>query len=122
MEFIRVLENRENFMSKRKRFNRGEHPIIHVEETHEAIISKDLFDAVQNEVAYRSERFKKPLIGKVKHPFIGMLGCGICGGSYQRKEMHGRPVWTCGRLNTLGKSACMEAAFEDNLGCRTHDY
>ncbi|MDP3447616.1 MAG: hypothetical protein Q8S22_06100 [Eubacteriales bacterium] len=32
--------------------------------------------------------------------------CSACGGNYHRKETHAGPVWTCGRFNTFGKSAC----------------
>jgi DNA invertase Pin-like site-specific DNA recombinase len=97
---------RENHMTKRKRFNQGEQPMFHAEETHEAIICKEMFDAVQKEIARRADGFNKREPSKTKHPFSGMLACGVCGGSFHRKETHGGPVWTCGRFNTFGKSAC----------------
>jgi DNA invertase Pin-like site-specific DNA recombinase len=97
---------RENHMTKRKRFNQGEHPMFRVEEAHEAIICKETFDAVQKEIVRRAGRFKKPATDKPEHPFNGKLVCDVCGGSFHRKETHGGPVWTCGRFNTFGKSAC----------------
>jgi len=97
---------RENHMTKRKRFNQGEHPMFRVEEAHEAIISKETFDAVQKEIAHRANRFQKPATTKPEHPFNGKLVCGVCGGSFHRKETHAGPVWTCGRFNTFGKSTC----------------
>ncbi len=97
---------RENHMSKRKRFNQGEHPMFHAEETHEAIISREIFEAAQAEITRRVGRFKKPLTSNCKHSISGKLVCGICGGSYHRKETHGGFVWTCGRFNTFGKTVC----------------
>ena len=97
---------RENHMTKRKRFNQGEHPMFRVEEAHDAIISKETFDAVQTEIARRADRFQKPATDKPEHPFGGKLVCCVCGGSFHRKESHGGFVWTCGRFNTFGKSAC----------------
>lgn len=97
---------RENHMTKRKRFNDGEYPMFRVEEAHDAIICKETFDAVQKEIARRADRFKKPATCNAKNPFSGKLVCGICGGSYHRKETHGGPVWTCGRFNTFGRSVC----------------
>jgi DNA invertase Pin-like site-specific DNA recombinase len=97
---------RENHMTKRKRLNQGEHPMFRVEEAHEAIICKETFDAVQREMSRRACRFKKPATDKPEHPFNGKLVCGVCGGSYHRKDVHGGPVWTCGRFNRFGKSAC----------------
>lgn len=106
---------RENHMTKRKRFNQGEHPMFHAEETHEAIITKEMFHAVQEEIARRADRFKKPVTGNVKHLFSGMLVCGICGGSFHRKETHGGFVWTCGRFNTFGKSACASKHIPEDI-------
>ena len=80
--------------------------MFRVEEAHEAIICEETFDAVQAEINRRADRFKKPVTGNVKHLFSGKLVCGICGGSFHRKEAHGGFVWTCGRFNTFGKSAC----------------
>jgi len=97
---------RENHMTKRKRFNQGEHPMFRVEEAHEAIICKETFDAVQNEIACRANRFQKPVTTKPEHPFSGKLVCGVCGGSFHMKETHGGPVWTCGKFNRFGKSVC----------------
>ena len=97
---------RENHMTKRKRFNQGEHPKFRVEDAHDAIISKETFNAVQKEIARRANRFKQPVTDKPEHPFNGKLVCGVCGCSFHRKETQGGPVWTCGRFNTFGKSAC----------------
>jgi len=106
---------RENHMTKRKRFNQGEHPMFRVEEAHEAIISKETFDAVQIEMSRRANRFKIPPTDKPEHPFNGKLVCGVCGGSFHWKETHGGLVWTCGRFNTFGKSACASKHIPEDI-------
>lgn len=106
---------RENHMTKRKRFNQGEHPMFRVEEAHEAIICKETFDAVQKEIACRANRFQRPVTTKPEHPFSGKLVCGVCGGSFHRKETHGGQVWTCGRFNRFGKSACASKRLPEDI-------
>ena len=106
---------RENHMTKRKRFNQGEHPMFRVEEAHEAIISKEMFDAVQKEIARRANRFQKPATSNPVHPFNGKLVCGVCGGSFHKKETHGGPVWTCGKFNRFGKSACASKHISEDV-------
>ncbi|MDP3447617.1 MAG: recombinase family protein [Eubacteriales bacterium] len=49
---------RKNHLTKRKIVNQGEHPMFHAEETHEAIVSIETFDAVQAEITRRAARFK----------------------------------------------------------------
>jgi DNA invertase Pin-like site-specific DNA recombinase len=106
---------RENHMTKQKRFNQGEHPMFRVEEAHDAIICKETFDAVQKEIAHRANRLQKPATSKTVHPFNGKLYCGVCGGSYHRKETHGGPVWTCGKFNRFGKSACASKHIPEDI-------
>lgn len=106
---------RENHMTKRKRFNHGEHPMFLVEEAHAAIVCKETFDAVQKEIACRANRFQKPVTTKPEHPFSGKLVCGVCGGNFHRKEAHGGPVWTCGKFNRFGKSACVSKRIPEDI-------
>lgn len=105
---------RENHMTKRKRFNQGEHPMFRVEEAHEAIICKETFDAVQKEIAQRANRFKKPT-DIPENPFNSKLVCGVCGGSFHRKETHSGPVWTCSKFNRFGKSACASKRIPEDI-------
>jgi len=106
---------RENHMTKRKRFNQGEHPMFWVEEAHEAIISKETFDAVQMEIVRRASGFNKPATDKPEHFFNGKLVCGVCGGSFHKKEAHGGFVWTCGIFNRFGKSACASKHIPEDI-------
>ena len=96
----------ENHITKKKTKNNGEKPMYHVEDAHEAIIDKATFEAVQQEITRRAEKYstsKKPITNS---PFSSLITCGICGKRYRRKTTATRVVWICSTYNTLGKAAC----------------
>ena len=97
---------RENHLTKRKLINDGVLPKYHVEDSHEAIISLDAFEAVQREIERRAEahRHSKPCNGR--YPFSGLIVCAVCGKHYRRKTTKTGIVWVCSTYNTKGKKAC----------------
>ena len=96
---------REDHITKRRRTNCGELPMYHAENTHEAIINMDDFQAVQAEMARRSAKHNRTTI-RQSYPFSKMITCGICGSRYRRKVTHGGSVWICSTFNIHGKAAC----------------
>ena len=97
---------RENHITKRKIFNNGELPKYLAEESHEAIIDEETFQAVQEEKSRRSARFNKNSAPKKTYPFSSLMVCDNCGKNYRRKVTKSGPVWVCDTFNSLGKSAC----------------
>ncbi len=86
-----------DFLTKKKKVNRGEVPQYYVEGSHDAIIEASVFDAVQKQMAVRHP-------GKNRHSckgiFSGKIKCGDCGGWYGSKVWHSndkyrRVVWQC---------------------------
>lgn len=73
-----------DFLTKELRVNNGEVPQYYVEGSHEAIISPDEFDIVQDEMVRRKE------LGRAysDKAFHSKLICGDCGGFYGRKVWH----------------------------------
>lgn len=98
---------RENYLSKKVRDNHGELPMYHAEGTHEAIIDMAIFQAVQTELARRSELYRRPQ-GSTSQ-FTGKLKCGCCGMNYRRKTARKRHAWICGTFNTMGKEYCPDS-------------
>ena len=103
----------QDHLTKKTLINRGELPKYHVEGSHEPIISKKIFDAVQAEFARRSLKYhpSKEVSTDSKFPFTGLIICDKCGSRYQRKIAGSAPkykkaVWICNTFNTLGKSIC----------------
>ena len=97
---------RENHITKKTLPNRGELPMYHAENTHEAIVSMEDYQAVQAEMARRSAKHNKTAHGPVKYPFTSMIVCDTCGKGYRRKVTRTGPVWICSTFNIYGKGAC----------------
>lgn len=95
----------EDHISKRKVMNTGQLPQYLVRNSHEAIIDRETFNAVQAEMARRAERAsgKRPA---GRYPFTAMLVCGNCGKHYRRKVTKSQPVWICTTFNSFGKAFC----------------
>lgn len=97
---------RENHITKKTVINHGELPKYHAEDAHDAIISIEIFHAVQTEKARRAAQFNKKPAPRTTYPFTSLLVCDICGKNYRRKTTKTGIVWVCGTFNTLGKSVC----------------
>ena len=93
-------------ISKKSRINRGELPQFFVENTHEAIIPKETYQAVQNEVARRRELGVFANWSINTNCFTGKIKCGYCGQSFmrntRRRRLKGVPVEQCDKYTTYG--------------------
>jgi hypothetical protein len=108
-------------VSKKKAANRGQLPQYRVIDSHEAIIPKDIFEAVQVEIKRRSDNHnpkkKPPERGYI---FTGLMKCGICGANYQRRYIHvgteyEKPVWICMTKNRFGNTECVSKAIPEDI-------
>ncbi len=98
---------RENHITKKTLVNTGELPKYRVEDSHEAIISKEMFDAVQAERERRKRIFKGKKNESCKPSlFAHLIRCPYCGAFYRRKTTATGVVWICRTYNSVGKSAC----------------
>lgn len=73
--------------------NRGERDKYYVYETHPAIISKQIFERVQELIKQKGAAH----IGKftVSYPLRKKIYCGECGTLYKRKDRGSRVYWVC---------------------------
>ena len=76
------------------RKNRGELDQYYAEGTHEAIITKADFNAVQNLIKSRSEHFGKRQTNG-PYPLTRKIRCSECGSYYVRKTTGIRTLWVC---------------------------
>lgn len=98
---------REDYRTKKKRFNTGEFPMYQALETHEAIVSIEEFEAVAKRLEEQAAKHAPRGKGYTgRYPFSSKIVCGICGKSYRRKVTHTGPVWVCATYNTRGKAFC----------------
>ena len=86
-----------DFLTKTTKINEGEVPQYYVEDSHPAIVSKEVFDLVQIEMERRAQRRSyKPTASC----FSGMIYCVSCGGLFGSKVWHSntkyrRTIWQC---------------------------
>lgn len=107
-----------DFLSKKRVMNNGEVPQYYVEESHPAIIDKEMWEAVQLEKERRrafAGRYglQRGDYATTDNPFAGRIICGCCGGVYGRKvwnspnERLRRIVWQCNnKYATKAKKGC----------------
>lgn len=100
-------------ISKKSRKNQGELPQYWVENTHEAIIPMEVYQAVQEEKARRRELGVFANWSINTSCFTSKIKCGRCGKSYQRSNRRGRKdpdanytVWICGTRRKTGNAQC----------------
>ncbi|MCM1226041.1 MAG: recombinase family protein [Clostridium sp.] len=99
----------ENHLTKRKIINNGNLPQYFVKNSHEAIIEKSVFNAVQKRFKEQNKRFSVSKPTTTAYPFTGKIQCGNCGKNYRRKTTVTGIVWICATYNTKGKKYCPTA-------------
>lgn len=110
----------EDHITKRQQINRGQRTQYVVENAHEAIIPKAVFDRVQTELKRRHEHFLPPSAPRPKpYPYSSLIQCGCCEKNYRRKitgyNQYRRPVWICNTFNVYGKQACASQQIPERI-------
>lgn len=106
-----------DFLTKKSKKNRGELPQYYVENSHEAIISDEVFDMAQIEIRRRK---KKKGNGSSVNIFSSKLICSSCGNFLTRKVWHStsqyrRYIWQCGH-KYKGEEKCKTPhLYEDDI-------
>lgn len=112
-----------DFLSKKRADNTGQVPQYYVEESHAAIIEKEMWEAVQLEMerrrAYALE-YGIQECGSNNNPFAGRVICGTCGKGFGRKvwnstdEKHRRIVWRWNEKYAVkGQKRCASKHIDD---------
>ena len=111
-------------ISKKVRVNNGERPKYYVENSHPAIVSREIFNKAQEESARRkaktpqSEKMALTASGKYsKYALTEVMMCGECGSRYKRvtwniRGKH-RIVWRCMSRLDYGKKYCADSITVD---------
>lgn len=111
-------------ISKKRKANEGEAPMWLVENSHPAIISREMFNKVQEESARRkakapvSQKTSMTASGKYsKYALSEVMICGECGSRYKRVTWNirgkRRIVWRCVSRLDYGKKYCTESITVD---------
>lgn len=86
-----------DFLTKKMKVNEGEVPQYYVEGSHPAIVSAEVFDMAQEELARRKKLGRQH---NGANCFSGKIFCGCCGEMYGSKVWHSndkyrRVIWQC---------------------------
>lgn len=104
----------EDFLTGKKSKNIGQRSRYYVKDSHPAIVSAEVFDKVQEELAKRARLISKEdgMVDTSGSKYSGkyllgnLLVCGNCGASYRRRTERGKVVWRCATRIEKGKEAC----------------
>lgn len=99
--------------------NRGVLPKYYVENSHEGIISRELFQKVQALMDTRSNK-KAAARGLVTHDFTGKIVCGECGANFHHKinasgTKYAKGIWGCTVKIRDGRDACPSHSIKDTV-------
>ena len=107
-----------DFLTKVPVVNTGEVPQYYVQDNHEAIISRDVFDLVQQEIRDRKKHVEMTNGSSI---FSGRIRCGVCGGIFGSKVWHSndryrKVIWQCNdKYASKGKTCTSPHFSEDEL-------
>ena len=116
-----------DFLSKKRADNTGQVPQYYVEDSHPAIIDKEMWEAVQLEMERRRDFAREHGIQKLEYasednPFAGRVICGSCGQVFGRKVWNStddrfrRIIWRCnGKYVVKGKKGCESRHIDDKV-------
>ena len=101
------------------RVNKNAAKQYYIENSHEALIDKEIFNKVRHTMYARAP---KALINKQQpvYPFSHMVSCGVCGGGYSHKIQNPNKawavgVWVCQKANFYGQKACCNTRIKDSV-------
>lgn len=116
---------RVDFRTKKSRYNTGERRKVYVRNSHEAIIDRTTFDAVQAEMARRGKRQAEIMAHRnaahdnSEQLFTGLMTCGCCGGAYVRKytnnKKYDKAIWICLKYYRYGKDVCQSQQIPESI-------
>lgn len=106
-----------DFLTKKQKVNEGEVPQYYVENSHEGVVSDEVFEMAQHEMERRE---KTKINGSSKNFFSGRIICDCCGEPYTRKIWHSttkyrRYIWQCGNKYEGGKPCSTPHFTEDEI-------
>ncbi|MCR4434326.1 MAG: recombinase family protein [Clostridiales bacterium] len=112
-----------DFLTHSRKANRGEEEFIVIEDNHEAIIDKNMFDAVQQEIKRRSRHESSGTKYSNRYVWSGKIICGLCGAKFKRKVWHSgkayqRVVWQCTENIKYGSENFDEEGRKKGCSCK----
>ena len=110
-----------DYLTKTIAKNKGEVAQYYVEDSHQGIVSREIFDMVQNEIRRRNHTGYKRTSYSSQYALTGIVYCGECGANYRRVTWSKRGkktiVWRCIQRLESGIQNCKDSPtiYEDKL-------
>ncbi|NLX94495.1 MAG: hypothetical protein GXZ02_11755 [Clostridiales bacterium] len=105
----------ENHLTKVMRKNNGELPQYFVKDNHEAIVSREVFEAVQKSIQERAPKNPDAHAKRKSYPFTGKLICGNCTKHYRRRLNSGKIAWQCSTFMARGTDVCSAKQIRESV-------
>lgn len=96
---------RNNHLQKKLIVNKGQLPKYYAQDTHCALIDKDIYAQVQQIADERKNKYKGKKTA-VLNVFSGLIHCPKCGHSYRRVTSNGTVGYNCSTYIKQGKAVC----------------
>ncbi len=90
--------------------NSGQLNKYHIQNTHEAIISKEMFEKTQALIESRKHNNITS-----EYAFKGRIICAVCGSKYKRKMCRNKAFWVCRRHDNLANSCNSKRLAENSI-------
>lgn len=108
-----------DYRTKKKKRNCGELPMYYIANDHPGIITKEVFDEVQQRLSQRSHNMASTTL------FGNQLYCAGCGGAYTPIKWHSKTynytVWKCANRHLHGYKCTTPHLYEDLLRYAFHE-
>ena len=109
-----------DYLTHAKKYNHGEEEMICIENHHEPIIDRDLWNLVQDELAKRNLRADYGKGHSNRYVFSGKIKCGECGASFvsrQRKRKDGSTYKRWGCITAASEGRVHQDVQGNEVGC-----
>lgn len=100
-----------DFLTHEKKQNRGEVPLIRIDNHHDPIISRELWDLAQLRLSQRNKKSGEPCRCSSRYVFSGKIKCGACGSGFVCRYKYpktGERIrrWSCAKAVSAGAESC----------------
>lgn len=100
-----------DFLTHTKRTNKGQVPFVSIENHHEPIISREVWNMAQERLKKNNKRVKGEEGHSNRYVFSGKIKCGECGSSFVGRFKYlkdGRKIrrWSCSTATNEGAAIC----------------
>ncbi len=109
-----------DYLTHAKKYNHGEEELICIENHHEPIIERDLWNLVQEELAKRNLHADYGKGHSNRYVFSGKIKCGECGASFvsrQRKRKDGSTYKRWGCITAANEGRVHQDSQGNEVGC-----